>query len=392
MNDLTTACDPADEKLDRAVKKANGELVRRTQALTPTEKKEFHALQRKVDRGLKSFVETGAALMEIRDRRFYRETHGTFEDYVKDRFRISRAYASRQINGSQTRTALLPVGNILPTNESQCRALYDFPLEDRPTVWRAVLQALSLEAGDGALTAEKIKETVTALADTSEAQVFSRFRRMRQREGRRRQKDDQNRRRETEQKSVEGRAREEAETRTAERDDVEEATGPTRRALDLADDGECVERREPGVISTREAASGDARQGGEPARNSREVRGDGQGVGEHHADDADDHHPVDAHDEHGSRGNDHPELEPDGEDGVLEDLRMLLAEYTRLWNACFHPQPVKYLVDDSDERADSASWKRVQASFKHLWVARQRASAALTACFEQRSNRRGRQP
>jgi hypothetical protein len=40
--------------------------------------------ERIIDAGIKAFCEMGKALVIIRDRKLYRETHGTFEDYCKD--------------------------------------------------------------------------------------------------------------------------------------------------------------------------------------------------------------------------------------------------------------------------------------------------------------------
>ncbi len=38
----------------------------------------------------RAFHEAGKALLELRDRRLYRSTHKTFEEYCKDRFGYSR--------------------------------------------------------------------------------------------------------------------------------------------------------------------------------------------------------------------------------------------------------------------------------------------------------------
>ena len=38
----------------------------------------------------RAFFEAGKALMELRDRRLYRSTHKTFEDYCRDRFGHNR--------------------------------------------------------------------------------------------------------------------------------------------------------------------------------------------------------------------------------------------------------------------------------------------------------------
>ncbi|AUB43302.1 Site-specific DNA-cytosine methylase (plasmid) [Nostoc flagelliforme CCNUN1] len=48
-------------------------------------------LERRVER---AFFEAGKALMELRDRRLYRSTHKTFEEYCRDRF----SYTYRHVN------------------------------------------------------------------------------------------------------------------------------------------------------------------------------------------------------------------------------------------------------------------------------------------------------
>jgi hypothetical protein len=50
--------------------------------LTPEEQNERLNLERRVER---AFLEAGQALMELRDRRLYRSTHQTFEEYCRVR-------------------------------------------------------------------------------------------------------------------------------------------------------------------------------------------------------------------------------------------------------------------------------------------------------------------
>jgi hypothetical protein len=40
-----------------------------------------------IDGGIKTFIEVGSALLEIRDDRLYRESYGTFDDYCRVRGR-----------------------------------------------------------------------------------------------------------------------------------------------------------------------------------------------------------------------------------------------------------------------------------------------------------------
>ncbi|MBA2558446.1 MAG: hypothetical protein H0V07_00900 [Propionibacteriales bacterium] len=72
--------------------------------------------------GLDTFVEVGAALLAIRDRRLYRTTHGTFEDYCRDRWTMDRTYAHRVMQSAEV-VGMLPTGNTVPVNEAQARPL-----------------------------------------------------------------------------------------------------------------------------------------------------------------------------------------------------------------------------------------------------------------------------
>jgi hypothetical protein len=47
------------------------------------------SLEEKIEQGLQTFVEVGLALMEIRDRKLYRDEHSTFKEYCKERWNFS---------------------------------------------------------------------------------------------------------------------------------------------------------------------------------------------------------------------------------------------------------------------------------------------------------------
>ena len=62
--------------------------------LSAEEREKLHNCEGIIERGLTRFVEVGRAILTIRDQRLYRETHSTFEEYCRERLRISprRAY------------------------------------------------------------------------------------------------------------------------------------------------------------------------------------------------------------------------------------------------------------------------------------------------------------
>jgi hypothetical protein len=81
-------------------------------------------LERVIERGQQTFIEVGRALLEIRDRRLYRETHATFEAYCRERWGWGRHRANQYINGARVAQA---VGDSCyqPENEAQARAMLD---------------------------------------------------------------------------------------------------------------------------------------------------------------------------------------------------------------------------------------------------------------------------
>jgi phage N-6-adenine-methyltransferase len=93
------------------------------------DQRRLEELEALIERGLRTFVEVGAALMEIRDSRLYRETHATFDAYCRSRWGMSRRHANRLVKSVEVAAALGPVGRI-PENEAQARELA--PLLDQP--------------------------------------------------------------------------------------------------------------------------------------------------------------------------------------------------------------------------------------------------------------------
>ena len=64
-------------------------------------------LERKVER---AFYEAGKALMELRDRKLYRSSHKTFEEYCRDRFGYTRIAAFYKISAAVVVDNLLTNG------------------------------------------------------------------------------------------------------------------------------------------------------------------------------------------------------------------------------------------------------------------------------------------
>ncbi len=136
--------------------------------LTPDEEKERHRLEIKIDRAIS---ESWLALKQLRDRRLYRSTHKTFEEYALDRFGYNRAHAYRLINAavvlenlslSQIESDLSPNWRQkLPISESQCRELAKLPSKQQPFAWDQVLEV----SGDKAPTAKVVRSVVEQIKE-----------------------------------------------------------------------------------------------------------------------------------------------------------------------------------------------------------------------------------
>ncbi|MCC5622403.1 AIPR family protein [Nostoc sp. CHAB 5715] len=146
--------------------------------LTEEEQSDRLHLERKVE---KAVFEAGKALMELRDRRLYRSTHSTFEEYCKDRFGFERRHPYRlieaaavvdnlmQICFSETQTEsesneqqLRPIGTqILPTSERQVRPMTKLEPQEQQEVW---LRAVEL-AGGKVPTGRIVKDVVQKIME-----------------------------------------------------------------------------------------------------------------------------------------------------------------------------------------------------------------------------------
>lgn len=130
----------------------------------PLSERRLDELELVIERGLATFVEVGQALMEIRDGRLYRDSHGTFEDYCRDRWNLSRPVAYRMIDSAQVAGVLSPMGDIqAPANERQARELA--PLLGEPERLQEAWAEVVAEHPEP--TAADIRDVVQRKLDTS---------------------------------------------------------------------------------------------------------------------------------------------------------------------------------------------------------------------------------
>ena len=151
--------------------------------LTEQEERDLLRLERKVER---AFFEAGQSLKELRDRRLYRATHNTFEEYCRERFDYTRRRPHQLIEAAliydnlSEKCAKMSVGDasshgaypttlahILPTKEGQVQPLSQLPLEEQADAWTVAVE----EAGGKVPTGRIVKEVVRRIKDKNQAPI-----------------------------------------------------------------------------------------------------------------------------------------------------------------------------------------------------------------------------
>ena len=96
-----------------APRKPAAKSVRKVKELSASERNRLTEAEKVIQNHFESFSKAGDALVEIRDNRLYRETHGTFEDYCRERWEMSKTQANRLIAAAQV------IHNIVKVKESK---------------------------------------------------------------------------------------------------------------------------------------------------------------------------------------------------------------------------------------------------------------------------------
>ena len=105
-----------------------------------SEKRLVH-LESVIKKYRQDFYSVGKALTEIRDGRYYLKlSFKSFESYLRLRWDMGRSQAYRLIQAAGIIDNLSPIGDVLPQNEAQARALNKLDLFSQRKVWRHFLK------------------------------------------------------------------------------------------------------------------------------------------------------------------------------------------------------------------------------------------------------------
>lgn len=127
--------------------------------LTQGEELRLHELEHAIGASLRTFVDVGRALLEIRDSRLYRREYATFEDYCRDRWGFNRNYANKIIIAAETVDNLGTIVPILPATESQTRPLTVLDPDQQRAAWQQAIDT----APNGRVTAAHVQGIVRSL-------------------------------------------------------------------------------------------------------------------------------------------------------------------------------------------------------------------------------------
>jgi hypothetical protein len=135
--------------------------------LSYDEQREREQLERLVER---AFYEAGRALKQLRDKRLYRDSHTTFEEYCRERFNYNRSRSYQLIDAATVVDNLQecpPLVDILPTTERQVRSLVSLEPSEQRACWQKAVE----EAGGKAPSGNVVKSIVDKIRERTKIPV-----------------------------------------------------------------------------------------------------------------------------------------------------------------------------------------------------------------------------
>ncbi len=127
--------------------------------LTDDERERLVELEITIEKNLPAGLQLGLAIAEIKDCKLYRETHDSWEEYVRDRFDIARRTAFQYIQSAHAYQLVHNCALTKPANESQVRPLLRLSDEAMPDAWTKAVET----APDGKVTGKHVSTVVSGL-------------------------------------------------------------------------------------------------------------------------------------------------------------------------------------------------------------------------------------
>lgn len=139
------------------VEEAGELLAEEPQELSEQEQQERERLEQQI---VNSFYQAGMALRELRDKRLFRSTHKSFEEYAKailgfTRIRLYQLMGAARVYENIRRNVNAPLTS-LPTTEYQCRPLVKLSEKEQIKAWQIALE----RAGEKTPTSVAVRQAV----------------------------------------------------------------------------------------------------------------------------------------------------------------------------------------------------------------------------------------
>ena len=128
-------------------------------ALSIVESKSLSSLEQVIERGQKTFMEVGKALLVIQEQKLYRQDCKTFAEYCNVRWGFAKSRAYQMIDAAKVVGNVHQGGQIEPpTTERQARPLASLPAAQQANAWADVVNECA-ERGEP-ITAAAVVEVV----------------------------------------------------------------------------------------------------------------------------------------------------------------------------------------------------------------------------------------
>lgn len=112
-----------------------------TDAITLDERSRLYQLEETIKQGLNTFVDVGNALLEIRDKRLYRQEYSTFEEYCNKQWSFTKQRVYQLMDSASVMDTLKKstVVDFLPTSERQARPLASLEPAEQIEAWKRAI-------------------------------------------------------------------------------------------------------------------------------------------------------------------------------------------------------------------------------------------------------------
>jgi len=149
---------PQQERTPSALNRdGNHQIPSSVNMLNLVERRDLERCETEIRKDLGAFVRVGQAMLEIKERKLYREKYSTFEQYCQQSWGYKRHYAYHLLSAAAVCSEMLTMVNISPPeNERQVGPLHGLSGEEAAAAWKRAAEV----AGSRRITGHMVKNAV----------------------------------------------------------------------------------------------------------------------------------------------------------------------------------------------------------------------------------------